>query len=84
MFIGVIIDTGIVEQTEPELVIKVDSDLADEIKIESYVAIDGRVLRVSSKEDKVLPNLTCKVSQYFFYKITRSLNTSYARLDFCQ
>ncbi|MEM7760969.1 MAG: hypothetical protein AAF298_22985 [Cyanobacteria bacterium P01_A01_bin.40] len=51
MFIGVIIDTGIVEQTEPKLVIKVDSDLADEIKIESHVAIDGRALRVSSKED---------------------------------
>lgn len=51
MFIGVIKDTGIVEQTEPELVIKVDSDLAAEIKVESHVAINGRVLRVSAKND---------------------------------
>ena len=52
MFIGLIKDTGIVEQIEPELIIKIPSDLAAEIKIESHLAIDGRVLRVSSKEDK--------------------------------
>ena len=52
MFIGLIKDTGIVEQIEPELIIKIPSDLAAEIKIESHLAIDGRVLRVSLKEDK--------------------------------
>ncbi len=51
MFIGVIKDTGIIEQTEPELVIKVDSDLGVEIKIESHIAVNGRVLKVSSKDD---------------------------------
>ena len=49
MFIGVIKDTGVVEQINPELIVKVDLDLAAEIKIESHVALDGRVLRVSSK-----------------------------------
>jgi riboflavin synthase len=50
MFIGVIKDTGIVEQIEPELVIKVDSDFAAEIEIKSHIAINGRVLRVLSKD----------------------------------
>ena len=53
MFIGVIKDTGVVEQINPELIVKVDLDLAAEIKIESHVALDGRVLRVSSKEDNI-------------------------------
>jgi riboflavin synthase len=50
MFIGVIKGTGIVEQIEPELVIKVDSDFAAEIEIKSHIAINGRVLRVLSKD----------------------------------
>ena len=44
MFIGVIKDTGIVEQTEPELVIKVDLESAAEIEIKSHIAVNGRVL----------------------------------------
>ena len=52
MFIGFIKDTGIVEQIDPELIIKVSSNFAAEIKIESHLAIDGRILRVSFKEDK--------------------------------
>ena len=51
MFIGVIKNTAIVEQTEPELVIKVDLVLAVEIKIESHIAINGRILKVLSKDD---------------------------------
>lgn len=38
MFIGVIQDTGIVEQTEPELVIKVDSNLASETDNRNIIA----------------------------------------------
>ncbi|PSB06631.1 Lumazine-binding protein [Pleurocapsa sp. CCALA 161] len=51
MFIGVVKDTGIVEQTEPELIIKVDSDSSVEIEIESHLAVNGRVLKVSSIDD---------------------------------
>ena len=50
MFIGVIKDTGIVEQTEPELIIKVGSDFANEIEIKSHIAINGLVLKVLSKD----------------------------------
>lgn len=49
MFIGLIKNTGIVEQIDLELILKISSDLAAEIKIESHLAIDGRVLRVSLK-----------------------------------
>ena len=45
MFIGIIKDTGIIEQTEPELVIKVNSNLAAEIETESHIAVNGTVLR---------------------------------------
>lgn len=51
MFIGVVKDTGIVEQTEPELIIKVNSHSSVEIEIESHLAVNGRVLKVSSKDD---------------------------------
>ena len=51
MFIGVIKDTGIIEQTEPKLIIKVNSDLAAEIKTDSHVSINGKTLRVSAKND---------------------------------
>ena len=50
MFIGVIKDTGIIEQAEPELVVKVNSDLAAEIEIKSHIAVNGRILRVLSKD----------------------------------
>ena len=40
MFTGVIKNTGIVEQTEPELVIKVDSDAFAEIEIKSHIAVN--------------------------------------------
>ena len=71
MFIGVIKDTGVVEQTEPELVIKVNSDLASEIKTESHVAINGRVLRVSSKNDRN------EVSHLTFYDSNLNESKSY-------
>ena len=51
MFIGLIKDTGIIEQIDPELVIKVSSDFAADINIESHLAVDGRVLRVAFKEN---------------------------------
>ncbi len=50
MFTGVIKGTGIVKQTEPELIIKVNSNLATEVEIKSHLAINGRVFSVLSKE----------------------------------
>ena len=50
MFVGVIKSTGIVEQTEPELVIRVNSDFAAGIEIKSHLAVNGRVLKVLSKD----------------------------------
>lgn len=50
MFTGVIKGTGIVKQTEPELIIKVNSNLATEVEIKSHLAVNGRVFRVLSKE----------------------------------
>lgn len=51
MFIGIIKDTGIVQQIEPELVIKVNSVFAAEIEAGSHLAINGRILRVLSKDE---------------------------------
>ena len=50
MFTGAIKGTGIVEQIEPELIIKVDSDLAAAIEIKSHLAVNGLILRVRSKD----------------------------------
>lgn len=52
MFIGVIKDTGIVEQSDPELVIKVNSDFAVKITTGSHIAVNGKNLRVAGKENK--------------------------------
>ena len=71
MFIGVIKNTGIVEQTEPELVVKVDSDRSAEIEIKSHIAINGRVLKVFSK------NANNKVSRLRFYNSNLNQSKSY-------
>lgn len=71
MFIGIIKNTGIVEQTEPELVIKVDSDLTAEIEVGSHIAVNGRVLRVLSK------NVNNEVSYLKFYNSNLNQPQSY-------
>ncbi|MGL6337753.1 MAG: hypothetical protein ACRC80_01275 [Waterburya sp.] len=71
MFIGIIKNTGIVEQTEPELVIKVDSDLTAEIEVGSHIAVNGRVLRVLSK------NVNNEVSYLKFYNSNLNQSQSY-------
>ena len=71
MFTGVIKDTGIVEQTEPELVIKVDSDFAAAIEVKSHIAINGRVLRVLSKD------ITNEVGRLKFYNSNLNQSKSY-------
>lgn len=71
MFIGVIKDTGIVEQTEPELVIKFNLDLAVKIEIESYIAINGRTLKVLSKDNNN------DVSRLKFYSSNLNQSESY-------
>ena len=71
MFIGVIKNTGIVEQTEPELVIKVDSDASAGIEIKSQLAINGRVLKVLSKD------FNNEVSRLKFYNSNLNQSQSY-------
>ncbi len=56
MFTGFIKETGIVEQVNPvesgtELIIQISPQLAPEIQIDSYIAVDGRILRVLHKEN---------------------------------
>lgn len=51
MFIGLIKDTGVAAQTEPELIIKVNSIFAAEIEVGSHLAVNGIVLRVSAKDE---------------------------------
>ena len=72
MFIGIIKDTGIVVQTEPELVVKVDSELAAEIEIKSHIAINGRVLRVLSKD------VNNEVARLKFYSSNLNQSKSYS------
>jgi riboflavin synthase len=71
MFIGIIKDTGIVEKTEPELVIKVDSDASAGIEIKSHVAINGRVSRVLSKD------VNNEVSRLKFYNSNLNQSKNY-------
>ena len=57
MFVGFITETGIVEQVNPiesgvELVIQISPQFAAEIRVDSYIVIDGRVPKVLQKEDK--------------------------------
>lgn len=61
MFTGFIKETGIIEQVNPiqsgaELIIQTSSTFADEIKIKSHIAINGRVLTVVEKEEN--PNFS--------------------------
>jgi riboflavin synthase len=72
MFVGVIKDTGVVEQTEPELVIKVDSDTSARIEIQSHLAINGRVFRVLSKE------VNDEVSRLKFYNSNLNQANNYS------
>ena len=56
MFTGFIKETGIIEQVNPiesgvELIIKISSQLAAELQVNSYIAIDGRVLTVLHRSD---------------------------------
>ena len=71
MFIGVIKDTGIVEQTEPELVIKVDSEVFAGIEIKSHLAVNGRVLKVLSKD------IDREVTRLKFYDSNLNQSKSY-------
>lgn len=50
MFIGVIDGIGTIEQTEPEVVVIVDSSLSTDVETGSHIAVNGVVLRVLSKE----------------------------------
>jgi riboflavin synthase len=72
MFVGVIKDTGVVEQTEPELVIKVDSDASARIETKSHVAINGRVFKVLSKE------VNDEVSRLKFYSSNLNRANNYS------
>lgn len=71
MFTGVIKNTGIVEQTEPELVIKVDSDAFAEIEIKSHIAVNRRVLKILSKD------VNNEVTRLKFYNSNLNQSKSY-------
>lgn len=56
MFNGFIKETGIVEQVKPvesgtQLIIKISPQFALEIQVDSYIAVDGRILKVLDKEN---------------------------------
>ncbi|MEM7591985.1 MAG: hypothetical protein AAF383_10800 [Cyanobacteria bacterium P01_A01_bin.83] len=72
MFIGVIKNTGVVEQTDPELVVKVDSAASAGIEIESHIAINGRILKVLSKD------VDNEVSRLRFYNSNLNQFKSYS------
>ena len=69
MFIGVIKDTGIVEQIEPNLVIKVHSVFAADIEAGSHLAVNGIILRVSAKDE---------ANRLTFYKSNLNKSTNYS------
>ncbi len=78
MFIGLIKETGIIEQIKPELIIKISSDFASEIKVESHLSVDGRVLRVLSQEDKdrfsCLKFYPSNLNQFQNYSLQKQVN----------
>lgn len=56
MFIGFIKETGIIQQINQtdsgvEVMMQTSSQFAAEIQVNSYIAIDGRILTVLHKED---------------------------------